>query len=116
MRARLVRVLGTAGFRGLGRRPAWEGAAVRGLSGKGLPRVGDKVDITYKKDQEEVKILPDEEYPEWLWSIKDPTLKELNKKMEENFDEVTMDDLQRLMKLERRKRIRENNENSDQLR
>ena len=80
-----------------------------------LPVVGDKVDITFKKDQPEVTILPDDEYPEWLWSIQQPTLKQLHKKMDENFEEVTMDELKRVLKLERRNAIRDSNKLGDEL-
>eukprot|EP00193_Tetraselmis_chui_P022294 CAMPEP_0177778772 /NCGR_PEP_ID=MMETSP0491_2-20121128/16157_1 /TAXON_ID=63592 /ORGANISM="Tetraselmis chuii, Strain PLY429" /LENGTH=78 /DNA_ID=CAMNT_0019298117 /DNA_START=374 /DNA_END=610 /DNA_ORIENTATION=+ len=55
-------------------------------------------------------ILPDDQYPEWLWDLvkQRPTLNELRRR-----DPNTMDsaELQRFLKLQRRALIKDNNSN-----
>uniref|UniRef100_A0A7R9YEM7 Large ribosomal subunit protein mL54 n=1 Tax=Pinguiococcus pyrenoidosus TaxID=172671 RepID=A0A7R9YEM7_9STRA len=72
-------------------------------------KVGDVVPIKFLKEQEEIKIMEDDQYPEWLWELPQPGIKALTKKLHENFDELSVDELQRLVKLRRRQKIREHN-------
>ncbi|XP_078433039.1 large ribosomal subunit protein mL54-like [Wolffia australiana] len=60
------------------------------------------------KDGADPKILPDEEYPEWLWRLLDkrPPLSELQRK---NPETLSYDELRRLVKLDNRARIKESN-------
>lgn len=64
------------------------------------------------KDGEDPKLKPDEEYPDWLWSLIDPPLsaKQLRLKVQEiGFQDLPYEDYKRLQKLERRERIKESN-------
>ncbi|OMO73604.1 Mitochondrial ribosomal protein [Corchorus capsularis] len=60
------------------------------------------------KDGADPKILPDSEYPDWLWHLLDkrPALSELRRK---NVDTLPYEDLKRFVKLDNRARIKENN-------
>ncbi|KAI3799006.1 hypothetical protein L1987_34294 [Smallanthus sonchifolius] len=60
------------------------------------------------KDGTDPKILPDSEYPEWLWHLLDkkPALSELRRK---NIETLPYEDLKRFVKLDNRARIKENN-------
>ena len=60
------------------------------------------------KDGTDPKILPDSEYPEWLWHLVDkrPALSELRRKYIET---LPYEDLKRFVKLDNRARIKENN-------
>ncbi|XP_041996806.1 54S ribosomal protein L37, mitochondrial-like [Salvia splendens] len=60
------------------------------------------------KDGQDPKILPDSEYPDWLWHLLDkrPALSELRRKDTES---LPFDDLKRFVKLDNRARIKENN-------
>ncbi|KAJ0964698.1 hypothetical protein J5N97_025836 [Dioscorea zingiberensis] len=60
------------------------------------------------KDGADPKILPDTEYPDWLWHLLDkrPPLSELRRK---NIDSLPFEDLKRFVKLDNRARIKENN-------
>ncbi|EPS71701.1 hypothetical protein M569_03059, partial [Genlisea aurea] len=60
------------------------------------------------KDGQDPKILPDSEYPEWLFRLLDkrPPLSELKRKDPES---LPFEDLKRLVKLDNRARIKENN-------
>ncbi|CAA0823466.1 Mitochondrial ribosomal protein L37 [Striga hermonthica] len=60
------------------------------------------------KDGQDPKILPDSEYPDWLWLLlnKKPALSELRRKDVEN---LPFEDLKRFVKLDNRARIKENN-------
>ncbi|XP_057791775.1 54S ribosomal protein L37, mitochondrial-like [Salvia miltiorrhiza] len=60
------------------------------------------------KDGQDPKILPDSEYPDWLWHLLDkrPALSELKRKDTES---LPFDDLKRFVKLDNRARIKENN-------
>ncbi|XP_052191416.1 54S ribosomal protein L37, mitochondrial [Diospyros lotus] len=60
------------------------------------------------KDGVDPKILPDSEYPEWLWHLLDkrPALSELRRK---NIETLPYEDLKRFVKLDNRARIKENN-------
>ncbi|GER47474.1 mitochondrial ribosomal protein L37, partial [Striga asiatica] len=60
------------------------------------------------KDGQDPKILPDSEYPDWLWLLLDkkPALSELRRKDVEN---LPFEDLKRFVKLDNRARIKENN-------
>lgn len=60
------------------------------------------------KDGADPKVLPDSEYPDWLWHLLDkrPALSELRRK---KLESLPYDDLKRFVKLDTRARIRENN-------
>uniref|UniRef100_A0A5B7B4U6 Large ribosomal subunit protein mL54 n=1 Tax=Davidia involucrata TaxID=16924 RepID=A0A5B7B4U6_DAVIN len=60
------------------------------------------------KDGADPKILPDSEYPDWLWHLVDkrPALSELRRK---NTETLPYEDLKRFVKLDNRARIKENN-------
>ncbi|WRX20674.1 Large ribosomal subunit protein mL54 - like 1 [Theobroma cacao] len=60
------------------------------------------------KDGADPKIMPDSEYPDWLWHLLDkrPALSELRRK---NIETLPYEDLKRFVKLDNRARIKENN-------
>jgi len=60
------------------------------------------------KDGTDPKILPDPEYPDWLWYLLDkrPPLSELRRK---DTQTLPYEDLKRFVKLDNRARIKENN-------
>lgn len=60
------------------------------------------------KDGQDPKVLPDSEYPDWLWGLLDkrPGLSELRRRAIES---LSHEDLKRLVKLDNRARIKENN-------
>ncbi|KAL6507274.1 hypothetical protein OROGR_023469 [Orobanche gracilis] len=60
------------------------------------------------KDGQDPKILPDSEYPDWLWHLLDkrPALSELRRK---DLETLPYDELRRFVKLDNRARIKENN-------
>ncbi|XVE84108.1 hypothetical protein DITRI_Ditri16bG0143100 [Diplodiscus trichospermus] len=60
------------------------------------------------KDGADPKIMPDSEYPDWLWHLLDkrPALSELSRK---NIETLPYEDLKRFVKLDNRARIKENN-------
>lgn len=60
------------------------------------------------KDGTDPKVLPDSEYPDWLWHLLDkrPALSELRRKETES---LPYEDLKRFVKLDNRARIKENN-------
>ncbi|WCJ27510.1 Mitochondrial ribosomal protein L37 [Euphorbia peplus] len=60
------------------------------------------------KDGADPKVLPDSEYPDWLWHLLDKrtALSELRRK---NVETLSYDDLKRFVKLDTRARIKENN-------
>jgi len=60
------------------------------------------------KEGTDPKILPDSDYPDWLWHLLDkrPALSELRRK---NIETLAYDDLKRFVKLDNRARIKENN-------
>jgi len=60
------------------------------------------------KDGADPKVLPDSEYPDWLWHLLDkkPALSELRRK---NTETLPYEDLKRFVKLDNRARIKENN-------
>lgn len=60
------------------------------------------------KDGSDPKILPDSDYPDWLWRLLHirPALSELRRK---NVETLPYDDLKRFVKLDTRSKIKENN-------
>ncbi|KAK0590914.1 hypothetical protein LWI29_033154 [Acer saccharum] len=60
------------------------------------------------KDGADPKVLPDSEYPDWLWHLLDkrPPLSELRRK---NIETLPYEELRRFVKLDNRARIKENN-------
>ncbi|KAJ0249869.1 F28 protein [Hirschfeldia incana] len=60
------------------------------------------------KDGSDPKILPDSDYPDWLWRLLHirPALSELRRK---NVETLPYDDLKRFVKLDTRAKIKENN-------
>ncbi|KAF5746949.1 Mitochondrial ribosomal protein L37 isoform 1 [Tripterygium wilfordii] len=60
------------------------------------------------KDGADPKILPDSEYPDWLWHLLDKRtpLSELRRK---NIETLPYEDLKRFVKLDNRASIKENN-------
>ncbi|XP_010497430.1 PREDICTED: 39S ribosomal protein L54, mitochondrial-like, partial [Camelina sativa] len=60
------------------------------------------------KEGSDPKILPDSDYPQWLWHLLDkrPALSELRRK---NVETLPYDDLKRFVKLDTRAKIKENN-------
>mmetsp|Transcript_15942 Transcript_15942/g.21076 ORF Transcript_15942/g.21076 Transcript_15942/m.21076 type:complete len:90 (-) Transcript_15942:404-673(-) len=41
--------------------------------------IGDPVPINFYKDGQDPLIKPDEDYPDWMWNLKQPSLAELKK-------------------------------------
>ena len=66
------------------------------------------VGANIRKDGTDPKILPDSEYPDWLFHLLDkrPALSELRRKDKEA---LSYEELKRLVKLDTRARIKENN-------
>ncbi|KAF8399894.1 hypothetical protein HHK36_015764 [Tetracentron sinense] len=60
------------------------------------------------KDGADPKVMPDSDYPDWLWHLidKHPPLSELRRK---NIETLPYEDLKRFVKLDNRSRIKENN-------
>lgn len=60
------------------------------------------------KDGADPKVLPDSEYPDWLWHLLDKrtALSELRRK---NIETLPYEDLKRFVKLDNRARIKDNN-------
>lgn len=60
------------------------------------------------KEGADPKVLPDSEYPDWLWHLLDkrPALSELGRK---NIESLPYEDLKRFVKLDNRASIKENN-------
>ncbi|KAL9327129.1 hypothetical protein ACSQ67_007774 [Phaseolus vulgaris] len=60
------------------------------------------------KEGTDPKILPDSDYPDWLWHLLDkrPALSELRRK---NVETLSYDNLKHFVKLDNRARIKENN-------
>ena len=77
------------------------------------------------KDGEDPELMPDDQYPDWLWTILDPekgniamkTLGELEKELEAakkadvdlKYDVMAIKDVKRLLRLRRRAKIKANN-------
>ena len=77
------------------------------------------------KDGEDPELMPDDQYPNWLWTILDPekgniamkTLGELEKELEAakkadvdlKYDVMAIKDVKRLLRLRRRAKIKANN-------
>ena len=77
------------------------------------------------KDGKEPELMPDDQYPDWLWTILDPekgniamkTLGELEKELEAakkadvdlKYDVMAIKDVKRLLRLRRRAKIKANN-------
>ena len=77
------------------------------------------------KDGKDPELMPDDQYPDWLWTILDPekgniamkTLGELEKEMEAamkadvdlKYDVMAIKDVKRLLRLRRRAKIKANN-------
>ena len=79
------------------------------------------------KDGKDPELMPDDQYPDWLWTLLEPrkTLRQLEnevaaaKAMHEQsladgkgprYDIMDVKDIQRLLKLRRRVKIKENND------
>eukprot|EP00808_Paulinella_micropora_P004519 g44423.t1 len=60
------------------------------------------------QDMEPVKLLPDDQYPDWLWTIHEP-LPSLRVLKQQGFDNLNAQMKRRYLKLERKHRIKENN-------
>ncbi|KAF3774684.1 hypothetical protein EJ110_NYTH52552 [Nymphaea thermarum] len=60
------------------------------------------------KDGADPKILPDSEYPDWLWHLLDKKLP-LSELKRKNIETLPYEDLRRFGKLDNRARIKENN-------
>ncbi|XP_008805830.1 uncharacterized protein LOC103718685 [Phoenix dactylifera] len=60
------------------------------------------------KDGADPKIMPDSDYPDWLWHLLDKRLP-LSELRREGTETLTLDDLRRFVKLDNRARIKENN-------
>jgi large subunit ribosomal protein L54 len=71
--------------------------------------VTDKAPVNIYKSGKDPELKPDGEYPAWLWRLLDPlpTLDELKAK-----PELTFQEMRRLVRLERRRLIKQHNENS----
>lgn len=77
------------------------------------------------KDGKDPELMPDDQYPDWLWTILDPekgniamkTLGELEKELEAakkadvdlKYDVMAIKDVKRLLRLRRRAKIKANN-------
>lgn len=73
--------------------------------------------LNYKKGGSDPELGPDENYPEWLWTLLEPkkTLTQLEKevaaaKLTGRYDVMALNDVKRLLKLRRRAKIKRNNE------
>uniref|UniRef100_A0A1D1Y6V6 Large ribosomal subunit protein mL54 n=1 Tax=Anthurium amnicola TaxID=1678845 RepID=A0A1D1Y6V6_9ARAE len=60
------------------------------------------------KDGADPKIMPDSEYPDWLWHLLDKQLP-LSELRRKNLETLPYEDLKRFVKLDNRARIKENN-------
>ena len=81
-------------------------AATEGNAKKDL----GSVPINLMKEGADPPILPDEEYPEWVWGLAEPlpTLQDLQDKVSEvSFDGLTTSEQKRMMKLAHRKEMAE---------
>ncbi|XP_068635836.1 large ribosomal subunit protein mL54-like [Aristolochia californica] len=60
------------------------------------------------KDGADSKVLPDSEYPDWVWHLLDkhPALSEMRRK---DLEILPYEDLRRFVKLDNREQIKENN-------
>ena len=66
----------------------------------------------FKDSSEEVKVKPDSEYPDWVFTLHMPraTLDELATKYEQDPSSMPVQDTKRMIKLWNRGRIKEGNE------
>ena len=105
---------------GVGRRTFAAGAGKAKKGSKGAASDAPKASILSKevksttvvganilKDGADPKIMPDSEYPDWLWHLLDkrPALSELRRK---NIETLPFEDLKCFVKLDNRARIKEN--------
>ncbi|XP_024047472.1 uncharacterized protein LOC18053581 isoform X1 [Citrus clementina] len=105
----------------VGQRTFAAGASKAKKGGKGAASDAPKASILSKevksttvvganilKEGSDPKVLPDSEYPDWLWHLleKRPALSELKMK---NIETLPYEDLKRFLKLDNRAKIKENN-------
>mmetsp|Transcript_28723 Transcript_28723/g.80869 ORF Transcript_28723/g.80869 Transcript_28723/m.80869 type:complete len:118 (+) Transcript_28723:224-577(+) len=99
-------------IRGLAPKKGGKGKQQAATAGEGPSGVLSATEVTgcniYKSGSDPA-ILPDDQYPEWLWDLaqSEPTLRELERK---GADNLSMPELKRAIKLDRRATIRANNE------
>ncbi|CAM9825965.1 unnamed protein product, partial [Sphacelaria rigidula] len=67
------------------------------------------VPINYLKDGKHPPIKPDEDYPNWLWELPQMSKAKLSRIPEE---EMTIKQMRRLLQLQNRDRIKDQNTNS----
>ncbi|CAM9664903.1 unnamed protein product [Ectocarpus sp. 12 AP-2014] len=62
--------------------------------------------INFLKDGKDPSVMPDEEYPEWLWNMQLPSLARLKRTKEEDY---TLDEFRRFVQLDSREKIKRQN-------
>eukprot|EP00752_Nemacystus_decipiens_P008059 g7203.t1 len=62
--------------------------------------------INYLKDGKDPSVMPDEEYPDWLWNMQLPSLARLKRTKEEDY---TLDEFRRFVQLDSREKIKRQN-------
>ncbi|CAM9715336.1 unnamed protein product [Ectocarpus sp. 6 AP-2014] len=62
--------------------------------------------INFLKDGKDPSVMPDEEYPEWLWNMQLPSLARLKRTKE---DDYTLDEFRRFVQLDSREKIKRQN-------
>mmetsp|Transcript_13931 Transcript_13931/g.35065 ORF Transcript_13931/g.35065 Transcript_13931/m.35065 type:complete len:119 (+) Transcript_13931:320-676(+) len=105
-----ARALGRPPVRGLAPKKGKKGAetAAEKPVNTGSMSAAEVTGCNIFKTGSDPTILPDDQYPEWLWGLTKPaaTLNELRR---QDQDSMTSSELQRLIKLERRALIKEHN-------
>ena len=95
-------------------------AAPSGAKATAVPSAGMSAThcsgINYKKGGSDPELGPDEDYPDWLWTLLEPkkSLLQLEKevaaaKLTGRYDVMALEDVKRLLKLRRRAKIKANN-------
>ena len=78
------------------------------------PYLGTKIEIQLMEGQPDPEIKDQEEYPDWLWGLlEDPaSLQDLGRRYDAG-EELTMKEIQRILKLHNRSNIKSKNEEGD---
>ncbi|CAM9234879.1 unnamed protein product [Pylaiella littoralis] len=103
--------------RGMAAKAAAGGGKKGGGKGKGGGGAGDAKDnkgehglgvtpINFLKDGKDPSVMPDEDYPEWLWNMQLPSLARLKRTKEEDY---TLDEFRRFVQLDSREKIKRQN-------
>ncbi|CAM9769415.1 unnamed protein product, partial [Phaeothamnion confervicola] len=66
----------------------------------------DTLPLNHLKDGQDPKILPTDQYPEWLWNLTLPSLNELERK---GYNNLTLREERRYWRIKTVRKIKENN-------